>query len=107
MQQEDVYQQHVDKSDINIEEYFHRRFKLQFKEGWNIPQAIFVSEKWSVPSMQEKKKKLNSVKELLSNFDLAEWREYTKLRDASGLVVPSVKKVAKPEFVTIVSFKLF
>lgn len=83
---------------IDISKYFNRKYTFKYEN--NVPKAAFSVEKWSIPSLQDKKKQLNEVKGLLNDFPLTEWSKHTKFRDPSSFIMRNLKQQFDPELLT-------
>lgn len=85
---------------IDITKYFNRKYSFELQNAWQVPSTAFSTKKWSISSLQEKKKKLNQVKEQLNPFPLQEWSKHTKHREPSSFVMRNLKQQADPELLT-------
>lgn len=85
---------------VDVNKYFTRKYTFQFDSTWKLPERAFEAEKWSNPTFQDKKKKLNGVKSQLNKFPLQQWSSYTKERDASGFIMKYLRQHIDPELLT-------
>lgn len=90
----------VNKPFIDINKYFNKKFTFHWKNDWQLPTKAFIAKKWSISSLQDKKRKLNEVKSQLNVFPLPEWSKYTKQRDPSSFIMGYLKQQFKPELLT-------
>lgn len=85
---------------IDVNKYFNKKYTFHYDDKWQLPKRAFMVNKWSVPSLQDKKVKLNGVKGQLNGFPLLEWSNYTKQRDPSGFIIKYLKQQFNPELLT-------
>lgn len=87
----------------NVAEYFNKRFSFsRIDDKWLLsePLIVYTHEKWKIEDFQQLKNELNSVKGKLSNFNLTDWSQHTRIRDPAGYVIREIKKNIKPELLT-------
>lgn len=85
---------------IDISKQFDKKYAFKSDNTWKIPETAFSAEPWSIPSLQEKKQKLNAVKSLLDPFPREEWSKHTKQRDPSSWVIRFLRQRFEPELLT-------
>lgn len=84
---------------IDINKYFNKKYKFKQSGSWEVPHSAFKSEKWFIPTLQDKKKQLNEVKGRLNSFPLDEWSKHTKHRDPSSFIIKYLRHF-NPELLT-------
>lgn len=85
---------------MDYEDYFKKKFVLGNVKEYQIPSIIFESPKWSIPTLQDKKRQLNEVKSLLNKYKLKVWSKHTSHRDHSGFVMKRLAEAIQPELLT-------
>lgn len=89
---------------IECEYYFKKVYRFRNSDKYILPHTAFESEeKWFVPTLQNKKVKLNEVKSLLGKYKLKVWSKHTAYRDPSGFVMKRLSQDVQPELLTQVN----
>ena len=70
---------------------------------WELPPSLVTNQSyppWIVPELQDLKKRLNELKDKLSDKEIAEWHNHTQFTNLAGNIVQDVRQVIRPELCT-------
>ncbi|XP_074645926.1 cap-specific mRNA (nucleoside-2'-O-)-methyltransferase 2-like [Tubulanus polymorphus] len=101
----------VDEQEI-LEE-FNKTFEYIKKDidvsPWRLPETdqLFSVDIWEDEELRTMKNELNRVKDLLSDKDINEWHEHTKLNHRAGKTISSLRHSIQPEICTQAWCKFF
>ena len=90
----------LEKLNTHFEKKFKYSAELSCCEQSLIEHIKKGSSPWCLKELQEHKKKLNSVKTKLSDFEVLHWHEHTQKTNIAGLIASYLRRHYHPELCT-------
>lgn len=98
----------IKKIDIAVKKLFHKQIEI-INNNYKLPNPnnMFSENTWSIDDLQKTKIKLNEIKNTLSDYNPAEWRNHTRKTNIAEHIRWRLKKDVDPELFTQAWCKFF